>query len=65
MNRHNYYGFENGNYLRTYDDIGTAEVEHDVNGHLTFRDQSRYANYVRDALITERKFPPASLSLRL
>ena len=48
-----YYGFKNGNYLRTYDDIGTVKVEHDVNSHVTVRDQVRYANYVRDALITE------------
>ena len=54
---HNYYGFKNGNYLRTYDDIGTVKVEHDVNGHITLRNQVRYANYVRDALITEAQIP--------
>src|SRR5579875_1363853 len=32
VDRHSYYGLENGNYLRTYDDIGTAKVEHDFNG---------------------------------
>jgi catecholate siderophore receptor len=52
-----YYGFKNGNYLRTYDDIGTAKVEHDVNSHITLRDQVRYANYVRDVLITEPQIP--------
>jgi catecholate siderophore receptor len=52
-----YYGFKNGNYLRTYDDIGTAKVEHDVNSHITLRDQVRYANYARDALITEAQIP--------
>ena len=56
MNRNNYYGFKNGNYLRTYDDIGTAKVEHDVNRHITLRDQIRYANYVRHALITEPQY---------
>src|SRR5580704_2924501 len=55
--RNNYYGFANGNYLRTYDDIGTAKVEHDVNSHVTVRDQVRYANYVRDVLITEAQIP--------
>jgi catecholate siderophore receptor len=55
--RHDYYGFQNGNYLRTYDDIGTAKVEHDVNSHITLRDQIRYANYVRDVLITEPQLP--------
>ncbi len=49
----NYYGFKNGNYLRTYDDIGTVKVEHDVSSHITLRNQARYANYVRDVLITE------------
>ena len=53
----NYYGFRNGNYLRTYDDIGTARVEHDVNSHITLRDQVRYANYARAALITEAQIP--------
>jgi catecholate siderophore receptor len=53
VNRNNYYGFKNGNYLRTYDDIGTAKVEHDVNRNVTIRDQIRYANYVREARITE------------
>lgn len=55
--RSNYYGFKNGNYLRTYDDIATAKVEHEVNSHITLRDQVRYANYVRDALITEPQIP--------
>jgi catecholate siderophore receptor len=55
--RNKYYGFRNGNYLRTYDDIGTAKVEHDVNSHVTLRNQVRYANYVRDALITEAQIP--------
>jgi catecholate siderophore receptor len=53
VDRHNYYGLADGNYLRTYDDIGTVKVEHDVNDKVTLRDQLRYANYVRDALITE------------
>ena len=53
VNRNNYYGLEDGNYLRTYDDIGTARVEHDVNSHVIVRDQFRYASYARRALITE------------
>jgi catecholate siderophore receptor len=55
--RNNYYGFKNGNYLRTYDDIGTAKLEHDVNSRVTVRDQVRYANYARDVLITEPQVP--------
>jgi catecholate siderophore receptor len=55
--RHDYYGLKGGNYLRTYDDIGTAKVEHDVNSRITLRDQVRYANYIRDVLITEPQLP--------
>lgn len=66
VNRTNYYGFENGNYLRTYDDIGTAKLDHDFHRHLTLRDQVRYANYVRDVLITEPQITtPVSLSTPL
>ena len=53
VDRTNYYGLKDGNFLRTYDDIGTARVEHDVNSHVMVRDQLRYASYRRDALITE------------
>ncbi len=53
VNRTNYYGFADGNYLRTYDDIGSAKVEHDFNPNIAIRNQVRYANYVRDVLITE------------
>ncbi len=52
VNRNNYYGLP-GNFLRTYADIGTAKVEHDVNDHLTLRNQVRYANYSRAVLVTE------------
>lgn len=52
VNRNNYYGLP-GNFLRTYADIGTAKVEHDVNSHLTLRNQVGYANYSRAVLVTE------------
>ncbi|HEY3836399.1 MAG TPA: TonB-dependent receptor plug domain-containing protein, partial [Bryobacteraceae bacterium] len=51
--RSNYYGFEHGNFLRTDDDIGTVRLEHDFAHGITLREQGRYADYVRDALITE------------
>ena len=54
MNRNNYYGLP-GNYLRTYADIGTVKVEHDVNSRLTLRNQSRYANYSRAVMTTEAR----------
>jgi len=53
VNRTNYYGFKDGNFLRTYDDIGTIRVEHDFGSNITLRDQIRYANYERDVRITE------------
>jgi catecholate siderophore receptor len=66
VNRTNYYGFADGNYLRTYDDIGTARVEHDFNKDFSIRDQVRYANYARDVLITEGQIAtPISLSTPL
>ena len=51
--RHNYYGFKDGNYLRTNVDIGTARIEHDLGGWAMLRDQFRDANYVRHVRITE------------
>ncbi len=63
--RENYYGFKNGNFLRTYDDIGTIKLEHDFNSKVTVRDQVRYANYVRDVLITEPQILTPSLSTPL
>lgn len=57
VNRSNYYGFADGNYLRTYDDIGTVRVEHDFGSHLSVRNQARYANYARNVLITEAQLP--------
>jgi catecholate siderophore receptor len=65
VDRENYYGFANGNYLRTYDDIGTATFEHDFDSGLRLRDQVRYANYARDVLITEPQVLNASLSTPL
>lgn len=66
VNRNNYYGVR-GNYLRTYADIGTARVEHDVNRKLTLRNQFRYSNYNRAVLISEARVagnvtPSTSLS---
>ena len=52
VNRNNYYGVE-GNYLRANVNIGTAKIEHDLNSHVTLRNQFRYADYQRAAVITE------------
>jgi len=50
-----YYGFEHGNFLKTDVDLGTAKFEHDFSPGITMRSQARYANYGRDARITEAK----------
>jgi catecholate siderophore receptor len=65
VNRHNYYGLENSNYLRTYDDIGTTKVEHDFNSKISVRNQLRYANYARNVLITEPRINNATLTTPL
>ena len=65
VNRSNYYGLKDGNFLRTYDDIGTAKVEHDFNSKVTLRDQIRYANYARNALITEAQLPGVTFNTPL
>ena len=57
VNRAAYFGLKDGNYLRTYDDIGTATVEHDFGSAITLRNQVRFSNAVRDALITEPQVP--------
>ncbi|HEX7361799.1 MAG TPA: TonB-dependent siderophore receptor [Bryobacteraceae bacterium] len=51
-NHSNYYGLENDNFLRAYADIGTVCVEHDINSHITMRNQVRYANYADDIVVT-------------
>ncbi len=55
VNRHNFYGFKDANFLRTYVDIGNIRAEHDFNSHFSLRNQVRYSNYVRHAQITEAK----------
>jgi catecholate siderophore receptor len=61
VERRNYYGFEHGNYLKTNVDLGTIKFEHDVNSHITFRNQARYAHYHRDVRITEAQIDATTL----
>jgi catecholate siderophore receptor len=49
----NYYGFSDGNYLRTNVDVPTFKIEHDFNNAITVSDQLRYARYSRSYDITE------------
>ncbi len=41
------------------------KLEHDVNDNITVRNQVRYANYVRDVLITEPQLNGITLSTPL
>ena len=57
VNRQNYYGFQNGKLFGhdgEYRDCPFPEARR-VNGQVTVRNQARYANYGRDARITEAK----------
>lgn len=65
VNRANYYGLRDANFLRTYADIGTVKAEHDVNGNVTVRNQLRYASYSRDMLITEPQLKGVTLATPL
>ncbi|HUZ96365.1 MAG TPA: TonB-dependent siderophore receptor [Edaphobacter sp.] len=51
--RHNYYGFPDQNYLRTNDDILTAKVSHAFGENVSLHSIARWANYPRQAQITE------------
>lgn len=51
--RQNYYGFPDENYLRTTADLVTANVTRTFSHGITLRSIARWANYPRDAQITE------------
>ena len=52
-NRHNYFGFPDQNFLRTNDDILTGKIDHDFGHGVALHSIGRWANYPRDAQITE------------
>jgi catecholate siderophore receptor len=58
--RNNYYGFRDGNYLRTDVDMLTLKLEHDISDWGILRNKSRAANSQRDARITEPQLNTAS-----
>ncbi len=53
VNRSNFYGFKDKDYLRTNVDVVTGRIEHDVNDNVSLRSQIRYGNYGRAGRITE------------
>ncbi len=52
-NRHAYFGFPDSNHLRADVDIMTGKLEHNFNEHLQLHSIARWANYGRNAQITE------------
>ncbi len=61
--RHNYYGFRDGNYLRTDVDMVTLKMEHDVSDWAILRNRIRFANSQRDARISEPQVNTATSGL--
>lgn len=57
VNKKNYYGFENTNFLKTTANIGTIKLEHDFNESFTLRQQLRYAQYDRNVQVSEARIP--------
>jgi catecholate siderophore receptor len=61
--RHNYYGFQHGNFLRTDVNMVTVKAEHDFTAWATLRNQARFANNERDVQITEPQLNNATAGL--
>jgi catecholate siderophore receptor len=51
--RHAYFGFPEANYLRANVDILTGKLDHELSPEATLHSIARWANYARDAQITE------------
>ena len=52
-NRHAYFGFPDSNYLRADVDVITAKFDHDFTPGVALHSIGRWANYARNAQITE------------
>ena len=53
VNRHSYFGFPSSNHLDTNDDILTLKANHQFSNDVDLHTSARWANYPRDAQITE------------
>jgi catecholate siderophore receptor len=51
--RHNFYGFNCCDFVRSDVEIGTLNLAHDFNDGITIRDQFRYGSYAREFRVTE------------
>ena len=52
-NRHAYFGLPTNNSLHAGVDVVTAKLDHDFNAHIALHSIGRFANYSRNAQITE------------
>src|SRR5262249_27491547 len=64
LTQSNYYGFENGNFLRTSVDVPTLKIEHDFSDNFVVTNQLRYGHYARAFNITEPQNYTLSSALR-
>ena len=53
VNRRSYFGFHNENFLTTHDDIVTGRASHSFDHNTELHTIARWANYPRNAQITE------------
>ena len=64
VDRHAYYGFADTNFLRTNDDVITLRANHTFRNNMDLHTIGRFANYPRNAQITEPQIcSNASLSV--
>ena len=61
VRRQNYYGYQADNYLRTTPDILTGQLVHGFSNNVSLKNTLRYANYPRDARITEPQVNTAAV----
>lgn len=57
VDRSNFYGLEDHDYEHTETYINTLRFEHDFNAALSVRNQTRFANYLRDSMHTPPRNP--------
>lgn len=60
VNRHNFYGFADDNWLKTAPDVVTGRVDHDFNENFSVRSILRWGNYPRDIRVTEPQITTAA-----
>lgn len=52
VDRDTFYGLNARDFHKTQADIGTLEIEHDLDDHLTFRNATRYGETINDYVVS-------------